>query len=197
MTIHQWLQSGQDYQTGVTLYSQYGTSSVWKILFAQSETEYNQEKLVELLTEIAGNQKPEPTPTQTDSNGLIEKIKSKWLPLYKRMSHLHAQLVHVSQVERGEMAFEILELEQQINALWKQEKYVRIYGKQPDVAVIESTQHDLSTDIGIQKRILNLRVSISKHRNNPKRTQDVEKWEVEKQLLEDKLNQLEDEKNQV
>ncbi|MDJ1480279.1 hypothetical protein QNI16_07270 [Cytophagaceae bacterium YF14B1] len=199
MTIQQWLIGTQDYKAGVELYQKFGKSAVWKNILSQGETEYNRDKLLSLLTELAGElaSKPVAAPKlevhrpAPEPGSLLDKVKSEWVPLYKRMSFLHTQLTHLPAKERGELAFEILSLDKQINQIWKKEKFVQQHGQLPAESICESkAAHDLSTQIGIQKRILNLRSSISKHKKNPKRKADLTEWVREKADLEQQLKTM-------
>ncbi|MDJ1472841.1 hypothetical protein [Xanthocytophaga flava] len=204
MSIQQWLIGGQDYKAGVELYQKFGNSSVWKNILSQGETEYNRDKLLSLLTDLSKENhaeklaskpvaapKPEVYKPAPEPGSLLDQVKSEWLPLYKRMSFLHTQLTHLPAKERGEIAFEILRLDKEVNQIWKKEKFIREHGQLPAESIQESkAAHDLSTQIGIQKRILNLRCSISKHKKNPKRKEDLTEWVREKADLEQQLKDL-------
>lgn len=54
--IKSWIERGANYQEGVSLYDQYGDSSYLKSLFPRNDGSYNRKKLLQELSEIAGEQ---------------------------------------------------------------------------------------------------------------------------------------------
>lgn len=183
--IKEWLQSG-DYDSGVRLYTKYGSSSVLKKLFAAGPTVYNKEKIRKELSRLNDTLTPPEirfkvgkSATEYDALPLpVKKLKEEKDLLFKQMAHLHSRLLDMTEQERGRAAFEILAIDSQLTAIWSRlDEYAKT-GKLPEPEKAKAVP-DLSP-LEIQRRITNLRTYLSKGR--------VE-YQQELDMLVQKLNQ--------
>lgn len=214
MTIKEWLNSSRDFGVGVALYRLHGSDDFLMEVFEQGFSEVRakrllaemlklkdvvpeddfydkKESLVEMKTvEVAVESEFMPETSVRVEN---DRYRGDWMPLYQKMNMLRHRLEMTGcDVERGRMAHEILDLERNCMEIWDKRDYFLKYGEvKKELKVIDPiTDRNM-----ILKRILNLRVNISKYKNhvakdkpNPKH---VEKLAIFRMELEDLLKQIE------
>lgn len=183
--IMTWLSSGRNHQKGIEILQARGASSTLIRILSHSVSDFTSKKLYE---EIMKLEKPEPVKTQ--ENPVISKPaeKPEYLifqekhkgDLYALMSTLHGKMkIAKTPKTRRKFAGEILELEQQINAIWKELDYWRDNGV---LMPVERPNNNM-TNLEMAKRITNLENYI--RRDKAKRNNKaVAKWIQEKESLE-------------
>jgi hypothetical protein len=206
MTIRQWLNNPSDFETGRLLYDRYGKNGHLKQQFAAGRLHgkliYELGKLVGVDDTINTNNgirdtvipfsiellereesKP-PIPLVTIEPQKVNYEEDATLKkLYQERSILHQSLrTSTSKEARKEAAERIEELTDQI------EEIILPKSKIKQTESIIDHGNAIINDIGKLKRIQNLKTYISKHKNNPKRTDDVVAWTEEKERLEKELN---------
>lgn len=199
--VRQWLSSPRNYEQGLALYKNYGTSNALKLVLAIGSTPYNRTKLAELLQNLLPPALPKPviaTPVQTKAaatttpkpeiTGPDQQLEQDWKGLYKDAAFLHGQL-HTAKTdaERKDLAAAILDNFDAIGKIDNQQEYVKEHGKLPPSGATPKPVADL-TAIEISNELLNLRSKISKQKNNPKRAAEVATWLERKKQLEEALS---------
>lgn len=102
-----------------------------------------------------------PIPSLTPSLQEHE-LKEKWSPLYREAFYIFTQLDHEKDdARRCEMVHEILDRMDEVSELWKEQDFVRQYGKLPDY---DKSGIDQLTPEQAATRIRTLRTYISKTR---------------------------------
>lgn len=220
--FQQWLDGEQQYEAGQLLYEQHGRNHVLKRTLSHGPSAYNRSALREELSKLAkaGVKCPEnvviiatqvgksalaATPkvlialdntAESDtsaSSQLLAGLDKQWKPLYKEASHLQSQLRHAKdKQERCTWAHRILDLMDQVQALWDAGAHVRAHGALPPVvAVVPPPALDLSDPAAVLKHRNNLRSQISKQKRNAERTAEVAAWKDEVKQLDKVLKTLE------
>lgn len=195
--ITRWLAGSRNYQEGVALYEQYGTSTALKRMFAQGEYSFSRDKLRHALQDLLEQgipasptgpaavaapspvvEKPKPAPD------FVTMVREKMRPLLDQRTMLHARLtiydeLGLTQPQIKEIASQIKKLTRQITPLYLQLK------NGPAAAVPEEAPVDFSKLSGVQQVQLrcNLRSQRTKIKNNPARQHELP-------ALEAKIEQL-------
>lgn len=105
MNIQQWLNSEQDYDTGVQLYEAHGTNKAYKQLFQGRKSSFTEKQLLKLLQEIAEAAHP------ADQSQAEQKTPPKVLELIRLRSVLHHQLGNLTaKSDRYKIAKQILSI---------------------------------------------------------------------------------------
>jgi hypothetical protein len=208
LPLQTWLQGKQHYGVGVILYNTYGKDDVLKKQLAKGCSVHNQSKLKQaiegILSSINGQRLSLPLytppsdqqsemPVSTDA--VLESFRQQWLPLYKRMTYLQAQLDKYGAENSTEAisfrhttATEILEIEQQVMKIWQQRDYYAKHGELP--ASRNEKSETLPTDpIEVAKMILNTKKAIQRTKYN------INKYPADKKLV--KWNLLLKEKEEL
>lgn len=200
-SISTWLNGPRNYEQGVKIYNEFGTSDAMKAVFGFGNTSFNRTKLAELLEELL----PAPEPAKPaiavthplhiipDTISLTSgkrseetQLSEQWKPLYKDAAFMHGQLsMATTDDDRKQLAFSILDNFEKMEGIWDQEEYLKQHGHLPP----SGTTPEISSldSLGKYKRLKNLRTYVTKHKNNPKRAADVVAWETEVRQLEEEL----------
>jgi hypothetical protein len=208
MTISEWLNSDRNYKIGVALYDAYGLDALLKTMFEQGysplrakrlhaelmllknvdreKPQYAQKGPVAEHVSIAAIQLPEQAAPEQDP------YRNKWLPLYQEMNLLRHTLEQAPSIlERGKMAFRILELEQECMVIWNQRDYLVKNGK--ELPEIEEQEIVPFADMNnLLRRIQTVRTFISKYSkpgDNPNWSKHLAKYKIELEALQKQLNQ--------
>jgi len=141
-----------NYDAGVQLYLEYGSSAVLKrVLTQEAETPFKQQKLREALLQIVATvqqpaeqkaavlqiSQPEPQqlkgwPPQPIEDQVLAALYNQWRPLYGEMKSLQHRIDEVAKLgttdrnklmEAGQMAIQILNLEDQVLAIYRERDY--------------------------------------------------------------------------
>jgi hypothetical protein len=131
--IYTWLNSQQDYPSGLLLYDQYGKNSkLGRLLRIGGATGKNRLTLAYELGKIVKNQVPLATISDKPQNNiqiqgkekpvqipaiLIEDIRKEQKMIYKMLDNLHAVLPFREKNERERIAFEILDLDDRLKEI--------------------------------------------------------------------------------
>lgn len=202
--IKNWFNTGKPYAKGVAIYEQLGGNETLKKLFAQKETAFNKRSLeAELamllhrpnkqLLDTANFKQHTPTVhTPIDISALPEVLQKQNVrkgELYIQATRLHEQLTHLStDQERFDCAKKILDNFEEIKVIWADLDYFQANKQLPEKYIPKTVSMDTTFTIADMERLRNLRTYLSKHKNNPKRQQDIKHWQIEVAQLEKKKN---------
>ena len=151
--IQNWLSGTRNYTVGAILYKKLGTDEKLKKLFEGPHTAYLQGRLESELAALL--QKPkvvlQDTPKKVEAqempeskDAVLEALRQEWLPLYQQMNYLRHELDKYEEntkeqiAIRKDLAFQILDIEQQCMQIWHRRNYYVKEGKLPEVK--ESTK---------------------------------------------------------
>ena len=180
--IFSWLNSDQDYPSGLLLYDRFCRNpNLGRILRIGGATGKNRLTLAYELSKIIGPiidhpstightpQKPEKgqDPVRIPAL-LIEDIRQRQKMIYKMLDNLHAVLEYRQVQERKEIAFQILDLDDQLKELVGQTEHYEKHGVIPVKQAIETKktvselndveliqcQHNLRTYVARYKRLV-------------------------------------------
>ncbi len=170
-TLAKW---NGDFAAGVALYAALGSSAVYKRLFASGETGYSRQVLERELKALQhASAPPAPVPaaplaapaagTPLPASPELLAARKQLRQLYDERTRTHAQLTapRLAKLARGEMAFRILDLTEEIekqNMLCEQ----LATGTVPAAPVVDET-----------RRLVNLRCLRSKLKKRPDRAADL------------------------
>lgn len=143
--ISSWLNSQQDYPSGLQLFDRYGKNfNLARILRVGGATGSNRKTLAYEMGKLAGHQqevKQEPAiavaPEVSRENETLSEItrigdlKSEQKRLYKMLDNLHAVLEFRPVKERKKIAFHILDLDDQLKELNERIAYYEKHGVIP------------------------------------------------------------------
>jgi len=173
-SIRDWLNSSRDYNMGAALYKVYGDDDDLKDVFAQGPSEYRKQRLLDAMKKLKDNA-PEhipiaPAPKKTARQEVLPENKvqpnedpyrEEWMPLYQRMNFLRHQLHEVKTVqERGMMAHEILDLEQDCKRWWYKRDYYLKYGM--NLPEEEKKSEEITDRNELFRNLTNYRTYLSK-----------------------------------
>ncbi len=117
--IGEWLQTGQPYETGVSLFREHSSNKALLIIFEGGENAFSTRKLYAELERIfaAADVKPQksaksPSPELPQD---LQQLQRKSMDGYKNMAALHQQLENeMTEEERLALALQILDTDQQV-----------------------------------------------------------------------------------
>lgn len=140
--INDWIKSGKNYHVGVAIYKTIGKNNSLKELFTKGKTPFSIRTLEkELCSMVQPDKAPiaiftaENIPQTNDQ--VLESIRNSWMPKYQRMNYLRHQMdKHKGNSAdaismRKDMAFEILQLEQECMDLWNKADQYQKNGTMP------------------------------------------------------------------
>jgi len=218
--LQQWLDGSQDYETGRTLYEQFGENPRLKLTLSHGPTAYNKSALREELAKLlkAGKggdvqlrvlspadqavlHQAEQALTHVVSRTagladpvvtLVADLESQWKPLYKDASTMQSLLEYAKDnTERCERSHEILNHMDKVHALWEKQAYVQAHGELPPVVELAAPAAlDLTDRAAVEQARNNLRSNISKQKRNQARATEVEAWRMQVKQLSDLLKTL-------
>jgi len=145
--IKNWIAGKRNFTVGTVLYKRYGDDEALKILFEKGKTDYTEKKLLDELKKIVepvvtlqrterSTMNHEPFPES--SNKVIHSLREQWMPLYTEMNYKRHELdkflnqkTDAAMRRRAKLAMEILSLEKQCMAIWRQRDHYIGFGKLP------------------------------------------------------------------
>lgn len=155
--VKDWLAGSRNFITGRAIYKAFGKDQQLIELLERGQTVYSIQQLVIGMEALIGGQtEPHPAhdttstpkaavsaPTATreafmpDGGDLVlQAIKAEWMPLYKKMQYLIAQLDKYGDRNddeaisyRNPIAAEILELEERVNRIWQKRDHYLQHGE--------------------------------------------------------------------
>lgn len=214
-SIKDWLNSGRDFNLGVTLYKLYGSDERLKKALDQGFSPFRLQKLIEAMIELLDRTETAeiivPAPVEKTAEPVTPKrapvlvgsvlmpenetpetkdpYREKWIKEYHRMNFLRHQLTELTdETSRGEMAFEILALERHCMFWWEAGKYTIRTG-QP--FQYDQEQETVVDPNALQRQLNNVRTNISKKKKVLERKPDDPELLAELQALLDKKKDLE------
>jgi hypothetical protein len=144
VVLKAWLNGARNYNIGATLYRLYGKDEELKKHFALGETPARKAKLLDTIKQLCGiTTAPTNTPptrqhisTQTipgkNDTAAVVELKGQARPLLKQRDALHAKLLmYATDEERGAAALKILDLDDEIDAIYDKVRYIEQHGKLP------------------------------------------------------------------
>ena len=209
-SVKDWLNGPRDYATGVALYAAYGTNAALKAAFEQGESEYRKERLLKELR-LLKDTVPAIAPVAAEHSTRVfaspvasvvlpeqavpeekDPYRAEWLPLYAEMNALRHRLEDANDdIERGGMAHRILELERQCMSVWARRDYWRRTGQH--IAPAQPETNAVTDKNMLQKRLNNVRSSVSKYRAKRRSDPQNQKYRVKLQELIAEISYLEKE----
>ena len=216
--IHNWVNSDQDYFSGVLIYDRYGRNpNLARILRRGGATVKNRLTLSYELGKIAKQiavsentpalvkpqvkqeipkaELPEPTEVVT-----IDKLRSEQKMCYKMLDNLHAILPYKEKPERMNIAFQILELDDRLKEITIRIDHFDKHGVIPAQPVKDEpkTLSDLNTaelikrQMTVRTYITRYKIKLEKSKSLKKRTRYQElldKYQLEMDDINKKLGQ--------
>lgn len=150
--IENWLKGSRNYIVGKVLYNRFGSDEDLKVVLA-TRTQYTEERLLDELTKLArGTAQPKvekqsivAVATFPDSaDDVLKQMKDEWMPLYTEMNYKRHELDRYAGnhsksavKKRGELARDILNLEQQCMKVWRKRDHYIEFGKLPEPEIKE------------------------------------------------------------
>ncbi|MFD2741959.1 MULTISPECIES: hypothetical protein [Sphingobacterium] len=137
-----WLKN-PDYESGVRLYSQFGTNEFLKNIFQQGESDYTRSKLVEELSGIignsgiSGNSDPisKPELPHRDNSFLLKKLRHERQQIYRQIdANMFALTKARSESVLKETAFQILRLQSRKQETLDKIDHLELHGTLPEKA---------------------------------------------------------------
>ncbi len=216
--IHKWVNSDQDYFSGVLIYDRYGRNpNLARILRRGGATVKNRLTLSYELGKIAKQiavsdstpalvkpqvkqeiQKAElPVPSEVIT---IDKLRSEQKMCYKMLDNLHAILPYKEKPERMNIAFQILELDDRLKEITIRIEHFDKHGVIPAQPVKDEpkTLSDLNTaelikrQMTVRTYITRYKIKLEKSKSLKKRTryqQLLDKYQLEMDDINKKLGQ--------
>lgn len=169
--VKEMLKSGEDSYNTLKLKSELN----------QLLQELQEETLPEANSPIPQKSIPEP-PNPKVVNQAPESmqelhIDQEWKPIYKTANFKHSQItINQTDEERKAIAFEILDMMDEVEQLWEKKRFVKQYGVMPDYQFqgLESM-----TELELSKRRNTLRTYISKAKKGTLKAEKIPGWESE------------------
>ena len=199
--ISNWLASGRDYETGVALYQQHGSSGLIKRLLTSSCTSYTRDVLAKELSKLVVTAPTPPSRTRSPDLArpvastlpdMLVELRQARRPLLSEREYLHARLELLSEVERGEAALCILAIGDELQKSYEAEAHYEKYGTLPAAVPAATPALELATltDRSEIRRLLALaRAQRSKLKGRADRVDDYTLVVANIELLESKLSQ--------
>lgn len=186
--IEQWLKGKKSFVVGRTLYMTFAKDKAVKKLLQQGETPYAAELLERKMRELLQAPIAVATATKTketeempgSSDPVLERLRNEWQQPYQRMNYLRHQLDSYqgnsmeNVAARKEIAFEILELEQQCMQIWEKRDHYLATGSLPDA---KPKTPELPTNaLELAKMLNSLKKNIGRNRSKMKQYPNVAKY---------------------
>lgn len=193
-----------DYEAALKWYKKHVEGKYFlKELFSKGEDKYNVQKLRSELTDLLHNMedvyvplpatpKPESAPknfpkvvNQAASSPEEHQLDEEWKPLYKEASYRFTEIREdMSDEERQELAFEVLNLMDEVEKSWKKKDFLKKHGAMPEFS---SLGMENLTVPQMMTRRGTLRTYISKARKSEKNLEKIPEWEIEIEELERRM----------
>lgn len=166
--IDKWLKGNRNFYTGKAIYKAIGKdahllrllenipSVIIQNLLEKALTELNQHKTQPKLIE----QDKETVLMPDSADPVLKAVKSEWMKPYQDMNFKRHQLHkfgnsnHPDHIKiRKELAFDILDLEQECIRIWAKRDYYTKYGKLPDIRDTTDTLFIAKDPVQLAKQI--------------------------------------------
>lgn len=210
--IHKWLSGNKNFIVGAILYKKFGTDAKLKKLFEGAHDAYKHKRLEEELRKLL--QKPklvvqvdkklsEAGEMAESKDPVLKAIREEWTKPYQRMKYLQGELDRTAGSEsfplydintinskeniakRKEIAFEILELEQECMRIWKRRNYYLQEGKLPEV---KEKKYEVPTDpVELGRKIETLKRNIRRNKERAEKFQDKPQYPLLQKQYEEEL----------
>lgn len=209
--IEKWLNGPRNFYVGKAVYQTVGNDKHLLEVLNKGKTPIAEELLLKALQKLCAAPAAAPVakPMETaddmpvSNDPVVKSIREEWMKPYQEMNYKRHELDKYQGndpamvMKRKELAFEILELEQQCMKAWKKRDHYQQHGKLPDVA---TKQIVLPTDpIELGKYISNLAKNIRRNKQLMKEHPDkpvyAQKYEEYKQEYIDATGKEYQEKN--
>ena len=180
--IFTWLNSDQDYPSGLLLYDRYGkNTNLGRILRIGGATGKNRLTLIYELGKITRHllvhdNSPTPEKPHPDQESLgkvqetpseisgIEKLRQDQKMLYKMLDNLHAILPYRELNERKEIALQILDYDDHLKEITERICHYEKHGViPPELTVVLKTKISELSDAELLQRQNNLRTYVAKY----------------------------------
>jgi hypothetical protein len=178
MSIQEWINGKQDYETGVQLYEEHGSNKTYKSLFQLGKNSFNEKKLLECLQAITEEQPPAPQEEKPQTPPEV-------LGLIRLRSVLHQQLSHLTaRSDRHKIALRILAMGDKLDRFYH-------HGELP----IEEENRSIEADVPANAWEMHLafgsnRAYITKNKNASDKQGEVARREQQNILIEARLKEL-------
>ncbi len=175
--IEDWLTGKRNFMTGRSIYKVIGKDEALKKLFAKGETVFAKNKLNEALENLiftpaavlsAEDLSLSEMPHEDDA--VLQSIEAGWKEKYARMNLLRHKLDEYGTDNSQEtitscepICKEVLTLEKEINALWKQRDHYKQHGQLPGVT---TQKKELSANLNeAAKQLENIKKNIRRNKD--------------------------------
>jgi hypothetical protein len=178
--VKNWFKNGKSWRGGIILLQQMGYDPSVVAQIKAARNNYSMELLHKAMSDLlASGTKPELKREASitldampdDKDQVLQAIKNEWLPKYTQMNILRHRLDPLldddgenADIKRGQIALEILELEQQCMAIWAKRDYYLAHGKLPDANGDEEEEAPVVDPFEAAKRIENLKIYKRRYR---------------------------------
>ena len=201
--IHKWVNSDQDYFSGVLIYDRYGRNpNLARILRRGGATVKNRSTLLyelgkivkhlevsdktpalvkpQIKQEIPKEENPEPIEVIS-----IETLRSEQKMIYKMLDNLHAILPYKEKPERMNIAFQILELDDRLKEITIRIEHFDKHGVIPAQPVKDEPKNlsDLNT-AELIKRQMTVRTYITRYKIKLEKSKSLKKRSRYQELLD-------------
>ena len=193
-----------DYEAALKWYKKHVEGKYFlKDLFSKGADKYNIQKLRSELTDLLHSMEdvyvPEKaTPKAEDAPKLQPKVVAQaasspeehqldeeWKPLYKEASYRFTEIrEEMTDEERQELAFEVLNLMDEVEKSWKKKDFLKKHGVMPEFS---SLGMENLTVPQMMTRRGTLRTYISKAKKSAKNLEKIPEWEIEIEELERRM----------
>jgi len=217
--IEQWLHTGQDFDTGVILIHKYSSRSLLKRMLESGDTDFNREKVLEELIFLNQQEEKKKEPVVVRKAILSEQeyqlapdniraIEKQAKDLFKENARRHAELAtmlnealkqfpndlkrqeeYLTARNAGDIGNVILDVDDEIAALFYKIDYWKVHKKLPEDLSRERSQQDLPD---LMQALSNIRSRISKEKRKCKDdpSAKLKFLQVERDSIESKINGL-------
>lgn len=176
--IQSWLDSKQDYQTGVEIYRRVGRNEFLKQTFATGEDVWNKQKLLREMRllaqsiatmgeqvptvqarkleieQVLANDRKKPS-ERIEAPAVVREIVAQRKMLYKQTQHLRSKLLlYPTNQERLVAALEILDNVDKIKAMWKITDFYDLHQRMPQKVTVSSDDIVQLDDIALNQEWL-------------------------------------------
>lgn len=143
--VSKWLYGKRNYHVGAAIYSQLGKDKHVLKLLQGAKTPVAENALLQAMQQLltAPAPLPEIAPNSempASADVVLKALRDKWLLPYKHMKHITSLLHKYGNSNSAEaiayrkpLAFEILQLEKQVMAVWAEWAYYQEHGTLPEI----------------------------------------------------------------
>lgn len=179
--ISTWLESGQDYFTGVTLFERFGASASLKRIFSiggatkrnRETLEYELRKIIKVKGHsgkktgvIKSDSEKEKTKETAGSDALqVDSLELERKNLYKLLDNHHATLEFLQEDQRRDCALEILKADDRLKEIGERLEYFKEHGVLPVEKEQENKKSSSElTEVELIHRQMRVRTYVSRYK---------------------------------